>query len=91
MFLNVIISLSFFKNIGFIIIPIATSISSWIGVLIFLYFLKKNNILLLQKKLFLNTFKIIISSIIMSIVLVIALEKYSIILIIHILTSQFTY
>ena len=76
-FLNVVISLTFFKNIGFIIIPIATSISSWIGVLIFLYLLKKNNVLLLQKKLFLNTFKIIISSVIMSIVLVIALEKYS--------------
>ena len=76
-FLNVVISLTFFKNIGFIIIPIATSISSWIGVLIFLYLLKKNNVLLLQKKLFLNTFKIVISTVIMSIVLVIALEKYS--------------
>ena len=76
-FLNVVISLTFFKNIGFIIIPIATSISSWIGVLIFLYLLKKNNVLLLQKKLFFNTFKIVISSVIMSIVLVIALEKYS--------------
>ena len=76
-FLNVVISLTFFKNIGFIIIPIATSISSWIGVLIFLYLLKKNNVLLLQKKLFLNTFKVVISTVIMSIVLVIALEKYS--------------
>ena len=76
-FLNVVISLTFFKNIGFIIIPIATSISSWIGVLIFLYLLKKNSVLLLQKKLFFNTFKIVISSVIMSIVLVIALEKYS--------------
>ena len=76
-FLNVVISLTFFKNIGFIIIPIATSISSWIGVLIFLYLLKKSSVLLLQKKLFFNTFKIVISSVIMSIVLVIALEKYS--------------
>ena len=36
-FLNIFISLSFFEEIGFIIIPIATSISTWIGVLIFLY------------------------------------------------------
>ncbi len=76
-FSNVVISITFFKSIGFIIIPIATSISSWLGVIIFLYLLKKSNILLLQKKLFFNTFKIVISSVIMSMVLVIALEKYS--------------
>ena len=49
-FLNVIISVSFFNKIGFLIIPIATSISTWIGVLIFLYLLVKNNYLSLKKK-----------------------------------------
>ena len=44
-FLNIFISLSFFEEIGFIIIPIATSISTWIGVLIFLYLLKKKKLL----------------------------------------------
>ena len=76
-FLNVMISISFFDQIGFVIIPIATSISTWIGVLIFLYLLKKKNYLIFQNKLFINTIKIIISSAIMSCVLVLALEKYS--------------
>ena len=40
-FLNIIISLSFFAQIGFLIIPIATSISTWIGVLIYFYLLEK--------------------------------------------------
>ena len=75
--LNVVISLSLFEEIGFLIIPIATSISTWIGVLIFLYFLIKNNYFLLQINLFLNIFKIIISSTIMSLVLIFALGKYS--------------
>ena len=44
-FLNVTISLIFFDQIGFLIIPIATSISTWIGVLIFLYLLKKKDII----------------------------------------------
>ena len=76
-FLNVIISLTFFDSIGFLIIPIATSISTWVGVLIFLYHLKKNNFLLLQNKLFYNTFKIVISSLIMTFALIFSLKKYS--------------
>ena len=77
-FLNVTISLSFFDQLGFLIIPIATSISAWVGVLIFLYVLKKKNYLLLQNRLFKNTFKIIISSLIMVLALIITLQKYSI-------------
>ncbi len=76
-FLNVIISLSFFNQIGFLIIPIATSISTWIGVLTFLYFLTQRNYLILQKKLLNNFCKILISSIIMACALIFALEKYS--------------
>ncbi len=76
-FLNIFISLSFFEEIGFIIIPIATSISTWIGVLIFLYLLKKKNYLLLQGKLLINILKIFVSTTIMVIVLVFILEKYS--------------
>ncbi len=75
--LNVLISVSFFSKIGFLIIPIATSFSTWIGVLIFLFFLKKNNYLLLQKLLFQNTLKIIISSAIMAFALIFTLGKYS--------------
>ena len=76
-FLNVVISLSLFNQIGFLIIPLATSISTWIGVLIFLYCLQKRKYLLLQKKLLSNTFKIIISSVIMVLALKLLLDKYS--------------
>ena len=76
-FLNIFISLSLFDQVGFLIIPIATSISTWVGVLIFLYLLKKRNYLFLQNKLFSNTLKIAISSTIMALVLVTILEKYS--------------
>ena len=35
--LNIFISVSFFNKVGFIIIPIATSISTWIGVFVLYY------------------------------------------------------
>ena len=76
-FLNVAISLSFFKSIGFIIVPIATSISTWVGVIIYLVLLLKKNYLILQSNLLYNTFKIFVSSIIMSLVLKLALGRYS--------------
>ena len=76
-FLNVVISLSLFDQIGFIIIPIATSISTWVGVLIFLYCLQKRRFLLLQNKLFNTFFKIIISSLIMAFVLIVLLDNFS--------------
>ena len=76
-FLNVTISISFFNKLGFLIIPLATSISTWIGVLIFLCLLLKNNLLVLQSRIFKNTFKILISSLIMVAALVYALNKYS--------------
>ena len=75
--LNIIISVTFFNQVGFLIIPIATSFSTWVGVLIFIYHLNKNNLLLLQKKLFYNILKIIFSSIIMSILLLLTIGKYS--------------
>ena len=41
--LNIVISLYFFNEIGFIIIPIATTISSWLNALIlFIYLINKN-------------------------------------------------
>ena len=35
MFLNILISVSLFKKYGFIIIPIATSVSTWVAVIIY--------------------------------------------------------
>ena len=42
--LNIIISVIFFQKIGFIIIPIATSISSWFNSILLFVFLKKENL-----------------------------------------------
>ena len=76
-FLNVSISLIFFSQLGFLIIPIATSISTWVGVFLFLFFLKKNKILFLKSKILSSIFKIVISTAIMCLILLFALEKYS--------------
>ena len=76
-FLNVTISLSFFNAIGFLIIPIATSISTWFGVFVYFYLLTKNKLLFLQKKLIKNIFKIIASSALMCAVLLLSLQKYA--------------
>jgi len=42
--LNIIISVTFFQKIGFIIIPIATTISSWFNSILLFIFLKKENL-----------------------------------------------
>jgi putative peptidoglycan lipid II flippase len=42
--LNILISIFYFKDIGFIIIPIATTISSWFNSLLLLIFLKRQKL-----------------------------------------------
>jgi putative peptidoglycan lipid II flippase len=42
--LNILISVFYFKSIGFIIIPIATTISSWFNCIVLFIFLKKKNL-----------------------------------------------
>ena len=65
--LNIIISIAFFKEIGFLIIPIATSISSWVNALFLFIFLKKNNLFSFNL-IFVNRFtKISAASILMGI------------------------
>ncbi len=76
-FLNILISVSFFNTIGFIVIPIATSISTWAGVLLYLYLLNSKKILLLKNQLILNFIRIIISTIIMSSILLVSLNRYA--------------
>ena len=41
--INILISILFFKNVGFIIIPIATTISSWINALLLFVTLYRND------------------------------------------------
>ena len=63
--LNIFISVFYFKTIGFIIIPIATSISSWFNSIVLFIFLKKENLFNFNF-IFINRFiRIIISAIIM--------------------------
>ena len=63
--LNIVISVFYFKSIGFIIIPIATTISSWFNCILLFIYLKKNNLFNFNL-LFLNRFiRILIASIIM--------------------------
>ena len=70
--INISISVSLFSNFGFIIIPIATSIATWIGVLFYLYLLNQKKSLLLNVQLIPNFLKILVSTIIMSFILVLA-------------------
>ena len=74
---NVLISISFFSSVGFLIIPIATSVSTWLGVLAYLYLLEQNSYLLFKIELLKNSFKIIISTLIMSLILIFALDIFS--------------
>jgi putative peptidoglycan lipid II flippase len=76
-FLNILISVSFFNKIGFIIIPIATSFSTWVGVVFYIYLLNSKKILLLKNQLIINFIKILISSTIMSSILLFSLDRFS--------------
>ena len=75
--INISISVSLFSNFGFIIIPIATSIATWIGVLFYVYLLNQKKSLLLNNQLIPNFVKILVSTIIMSYILVLALNNYA--------------
>jgi putative peptidoglycan lipid II flippase len=65
--LNVFISVVFFKEVGFIIIPIATTISSWINAILLFIFLRIKNLFSFNL-VFLNRFiKILLASVLMGI------------------------
>ncbi len=63
--LNVFISIIFFSKIGFIIIPIATTISSWFNSILLFIFLKKENLFNFNLIFFSTLLKIILSAITM--------------------------
>ena len=63
---NIFISVLFFKQIGFVIIPIATTMSSWIGVFCYLYLLIKIDYLKIDQIFYINSAKIAFSASIMS-------------------------
>ncbi len=74
--LNVFISIYYFKEIGFIIIPIATSISTWLTVVIYFILLIKYDFLKLNSFPLLSFLKIIFSAIIMSFILFYGLDFF---------------
>ncbi len=63
--LNILISIYFFKEIGFIIIPIATTISSWFNSITLFIFLKNNDLFSFNKIFFKKFAKIVFVSIMM--------------------------
>ena len=75
--INISISISLFSKFGFVIIPIATSIATWIGVLVYINLLNQKKSLLLNIQFKPNFVKILASTLIMSITLVLALSNFA--------------
>jgi len=75
--LNIIISVIFFSRYGFVIIPIATSISSWINVLMHYYFIKKNNFHTFDSKFIYKFPRMLLSVVVMGVVLYLLLGFFS--------------
>ena len=63
--LNIIISVIFFQKIGFIIIPIATTISSWFNSILLFIFLKKENLFNFSLNFISRFIRIVFSAILM--------------------------
>jgi putative peptidoglycan lipid II flippase len=65
--LNVFISITFFKEIGFLIIPIATTIASWVNAVLLFIFLKIKNLFSFNFVFIVRFIKILIASVLMGI------------------------
>ena len=65
--LNVFISIIFFKEIGFLIIPIATTISSWFNAVLLFALLKTKNLFTFNLVFMNRSIKILIASVLMGI------------------------
>ncbi len=63
--LNILISLYYFRTLGFIIIPIATTISSWFNLIILFFILQRRNLFSFNNIFIKRFFKIIFASILM--------------------------
>jgi len=64
--INIIISIYFFKEVGFIIIPIATTISSWLNVLLLFVYINRKKYYSINLAFIKSMFKIIVSTILTS-------------------------
>ena len=75
--LNIIISVSLFNKLGFVIIPIATSVSSWINVFMHYYFIKKRNLHIFDSKFIYKFPRMILSAVVMGMILYLLLGFFS--------------
>jgi putative peptidoglycan lipid II flippase len=75
--LNIIISVSLFSKLGFVIIAISTSISSWINVLMHYYLIKKRDLHIFDSKFVHKIPRIILSVVVMGITLYLLLDFFS--------------
>ncbi len=76
MFLNILISVSLFKKYGFIIIPIATSVSTWVAVIIYFVLLNRNKFINFGNKYVLNFLKILLATTLMCFFLYFGLDYF---------------
>ena len=67
--LNILISISLFNRFGFVIIPIATSISSWVNVALQFYFIKKRKLHNFDETFIYKFPRMILSVVVMGIIL----------------------
>ena len=65
--LNIVISLYYFRSLGFIIIPIATSISSWFNSIMLFIFLSNKDLFKFNINFMVRSLKIVFASILMGI------------------------
>ncbi len=75
--LNIVISVSFFNKLGFVVIPIATSFSSWINVFLHFYLIKKRNFYYFDKTLIYKFPRMILSAVVMGIILYLLLGFFA--------------
>ncbi|MDB3888513.1 murein biosynthesis integral membrane protein MurJ [Candidatus Pelagibacter sp.] len=76
-FLNILISIYFFKSIGFIIIPIATTISSWFNLIILFIVLRKKDLFSFNEIFIERFFKIIFSSVLMGLFFIYLIQFFN--------------
>jgi len=75
--INILISVSLFGRFGFVIIPIATSISSWTNVLMHYYFIKKKDLHFFDNKFIYKFPRMILSVVAMGMLLYLLLGFFS--------------
>ena len=80
--INILISISYFNKIGFIIIPIATTISSWINVILLYFYLANRKYFVFNKNLIFSILRISCTS---------SLSIYSFYLILNNFSELFAY